>query len=113
MKHIAPFVMFLMTSTVYGQVVNDADGNFDSTTYLETNGTTDSTSSVTSNHTNNNTNVNTNTSTSTSTNTNNNTNVNTSTSTSTNTNTNTNKTTILWEGLLPIWDDLPEYFLLL
>jgi DNA polymerase III alpha subunit (gram-positive type) len=103
MKYLAPFVMLLMTSTVYSQVANDADGNFDSTTYVETNGTTTSTSNVTSNNTNVNTNVNTNTSTSNNTNTNNNilsggtnntnTNVNTNTSTSNNTNTNNNFST--------------------
>jgi len=103
MKYLAPFVMLLMTSTVYSQVANDADGNFDSTTYVETNGTTTSTSNVTSNNTNTNTNVNTNTSTSNNTNTNNNilsggtnntnTNINTNTSTSNNTNTNNNFST--------------------
>src|SRR6056300_788357 len=103
MKYLAPFVMLLMTSTVYSQVANDADGNFDSTTYVETNGTTSSTSNVTSNNTNTNTNVNTNTSTSNNTNTNNNilsggtnntnTNINTNTSTSNNTNTNNNFST--------------------
>src|SRR6056300_1388385 len=104
MKYLAPFVMLLMTSTVYSQVANDADGNFDSTTYVETNGTTTSTSNVTSNNTNTNTNVNTNTSTSNNTNTNNNfststsnntnTNNNFSTSTSNNTNTNNNNNTV-------------------
>ena len=103
MKYLAPFVMLLMSSTVYSQVANDADGNFDSTTYVETNGTTTSTSNVTSNNTNTNTNVNTNTSTSNNTNTNNNilsggtnntnTNINTNTSTSNNTNTNNNFST--------------------
>jgi len=103
MKYLAPFVMLLMTSTVYSQVANDADGNFDSTTYVETNGTTTSTSNVTSNNTNTNTNVNTNTSTSNNTNTNNNilsggtnntnNNINTNTSTSNNTNTNNNFST--------------------
>ena len=88
MKKLAPFVMLLMTPFVNAQVQNDADGNFDSTTYVETNGTTDSTSSVTSTNTNTNTNLNPNTSTSTSNNTN--TNINTNTSTSTNTNMNTN-----------------------
>lgn len=92
MKRYSAFIMLLMTGTVYGQVTNDADGNFDSTTYVETSGTTSSTSIVTSDNTNtnNNNNVNTSTSTSTSTNTNNNNNVNTSTSTSTTDNTNTN-----------------------
>jgi len=103
MKYLAPFVMLLMTSTVYSQVANDADGNFDSTTYVETNGTTTSTSNVTSNNTNTNTNINTSTSTSNNTNTNNNilsggtnntnTNINTNTSTSNNTNTNNNFST--------------------
>ena len=86
MKRWSAFVMLLMTNIVYGQVANDADGNFDSTTYVETNGTTSSSSTVTS------TNTNTNTNTNTSTNTN--TNTNTSTSTNTNTNLNTNNTTI-------------------
>jgi len=93
----------LMTNIAYGQVANDADGNFDSTTFVETSGTTTSTSNVTSNNTNTNTNVNTNTSTSNNTNTNNNilsggtnntnTNINTNTSTSNNTNTNNNFST--------------------
>ena len=103
MKRFSAFIMLLMTNITYGQVANDADGNFDSTTYVETNGTTTSTSNVTSNNTNANTNVNTNTSTSNNTNTNNNilsggtnntnTNINTNTSTSNNTNTNNNFST--------------------
>ena len=103
MKRFSAFIMLLMTNITYGQVANDADGNFDSTTYVETNGTTTSTSNVTSNNTNTNTNVNTNTSTSNNTNTNNNilsggtnntnTNINTNTSTSNNTNTNNNFST--------------------
>jgi hypothetical protein len=96
--------LFMTISTAaFGQVVNDADGNFDSTSYVETdsttNTTTNSTVNSTSTNTNNstinstnaNTNVNTNTSTvnSTATNTNNNTNVNTNTNTNNNTNVNT------------------------
>lgn len=107
-KHLAG-VFFVMTtllgSTALSQsVANDADGLFDSTSYVETDSTTNNTttSNVTTDNTNTNTstitstntnnNTNTNTSTITSTNTNNNTNTNTSTST--NTNTNTNNTTI-------------------
>src|SRR6056300_876976 len=100
MKRFSAFIMLLMTNIAYGQVANDADGNFDSTTYVETSGTTTSTSNVTSNNTNANTNVNTNTSTSNNTNTNNNilsggtnntnNNINTNTKTSNNTNTNNN-----------------------
>lgn len=84
-------VFFVMMSTVaYPQTVtNDADGLFDSTSYVETDSTTNNT--TTSNVTTDNTN--TNTSTITSTNTNNNTNNNTSTITSTNTNNNTNTNT--------------------
>ena len=103
MKRFSAFIMLLMTNIAYGQVANDADGNFDSTTYVETSGTTTSTSNVTSNNTNANTNVNTNTSTSNNTNTNNNilsggtnntnNNINTNTSTSNNTNTNNNFST--------------------
>jgi len=103
MKRFSAFIMLLMTNIAYGQVANDADGNFDSTTFVETSGTTTSTSNVTSNNTNTNTNVNTNTSTSNNTNTNNNilsggtnntnTNINTNTSTSNNTNTNNNFST--------------------
>ena len=90
MKRLLFLIMILMTPFANAQVQNDADGNFDSTTYVETNGTTSSTSAVNSTNVNTNTNLNTNTSTSTSNNTNLNTNNNTSTSTSTNTNTNTN-----------------------
>lgn len=94
------FIMLLATTLSQAQVSNDADGLFDSTSYVETDSTTNTTSNVTTNNTNTNdttinstnTNNNTNTSTITSTNTNNNNNVNTTTST--NTNTNTNNTTI-------------------
>jgi len=109
MRRLVFLVMLLMTPYTYGQVANDADGNFDSTTYVETNGTTSASTTVTSTNTNNNTNTNTNTNnntnvntststntnfnTSTSTNTNNNYNENVSTNTSTNTNVNTNNNT--------------------
>ena len=103
MKRILPFAMCLMIPFVNAQVANDADGLFDSTTFVQTDGTTTSTSNVTSNNTNANTNVNTNTSTSNNTNTNNNilsggtnntnNNINTNTSTSNNTNTNNNFST--------------------
>ena len=71
----------LLTTSAVSQVANDADGNFDSTSYVETDSTTNTTSNVTSNNTNTNTNTNNTTvdSTSTSTNTNNNNNVSTST----------------------------------
>lgn len=98
----------LSTSAFAQTVTNDADGLFDSTSYVETDSTTNNTttsnvttdntntntSTITSDNTNTNTNTNTSTITSTNTNTNNNNNTNTSTSTSTNTNTNTNNTTI-------------------
>ena len=78
-------VFFAMTAllgtSALSQVVNDADGNFDSTSYVETDSTTNTTSNVTSNNTNTNTNTNNTTVDSTSTSTNTNTNVNTSTST--------------------------------
>lgn len=86
-KHLFAGVFFVMNAllatTALSQVVNDADGNFDSTSYVETDSTTNTTSNVTSTNTNNNTNTNTTTvdSTSTSTNTNNNNNTSTSTST--------------------------------
>ena len=82
----------LYSSVAFGQVANDADGNFDSTSYVETenNSTTNTTSDVTTTNTNtNNTTVD-----STSTNTNTNTNNTTINSTNTNTNTNTNNTTV-------------------
>jgi hypothetical protein len=110
---LASAAIIAIASTAFPQTVtNDADGLFDSTSYVETDSTTNNTttSNVTTDNTNTNTstitsdntntNTNTNTSTITSTNTNNNTNTNTnnttidSTTTSTNTNTNTNNTTI-------------------
>ena len=90
MKRFMFLIMTLMTPFAAAQVPNDADGNFDSTTYVETNGTTASTSDVTSTNTNTNTNNNTSVSTSTNTNTNNNTNISASTSSNTNVNTNNN-----------------------
>ena len=101
-------VAALSTEAFAQTVTNDADGLFDSTSYVETDSTTNNTttsnvttdntntntSTITSDNTNTNTNTNTSTITSTNTNTNNNNNTNTSTSTSTNTNTNTNNTTI-------------------
>ena len=76
----------LYSSVAFGQVANDADGNFDSTSYVETenNSTTNTTSDVTT------TNTNTNNTTVDSTSTNTNTNTNNTTINSTNTNTNTN-----------------------
>lgn len=73
-------------------VTNDADGLFDSTSYVETDSTTNNT--TTSTVTTDNTNTNTSTIDSTNTNTNTNTNTSTITSTNTNTNNNTNDTTI-------------------
>ena len=64
MRKISSFIMILMTPyIVHAQVQNDADGNFDSTTYVETNGTTNSASTVLSTNTNTNLNTNTNTNT--------------------------------------------------
>lgn len=76
-------------SSVLAQVANDADGLYDSTTYVNTNNTSSSTSTVntTSNNTNTNNNINDTTVEST------NTNINQSTSTSTNTNYNVNSGT--------------------
>ena len=89
-KHLLGAFFVMIASAAVGQTVtNDADGLFDSTSYVETDSTTNNT--TTSNVTTDNTN--TNTSTITSTNTNNNTNTNTSTITSTNTNNNTNTNT--------------------
>jgi len=89
-KHLFGAFFVMMATTASSQTVtNDADGLFDSTSYVETDSTTNNT--TTSNVTTDNTN--TNTSTITSTNTNNNTNTNTSTITSTNTNNNTNTNT--------------------
>ena len=106
-KHLFGAFFVMMATTAFSQTVtNDADGLFDSTSYVETDSTTNNTttSNVTTDNTNTNTstitstntnnNTNTNTSTITSTNTNNNTNTNTNTSTSTNTNNNTNNTTV-------------------
>lgn len=90
-------VFLVMPSLMFGEVADDSDGLFDSTSYVETNSTTNTNSNVTSDNTN--TNVNTTTVDSTSVNTNNNTNVNTNTnnttvnSTSNNTNNNINTTT--------------------
>ena len=105
-KHLLGAFFVMMATTALSQTVtNDADGLFDSTSYVETDSTTNNTttSNVTTDNTNTNTstitstntnnNTNTNTSTITSTNTNNNTNTNTNTSTNTNTNTNTNTST--------------------
>lgn len=84
-KHLLSGVFFgmfiLFATSTASQVANDADGLFDSTTYVETDSTTNTTSNVTSNNTNTNTNTNNTTvdSTSTSTNTNNNNNVSSST----------------------------------
>ena len=108
-KHLLGAFFVMMATTALSQTVtNDADGLFDSTSYVETDSTTNNTttstvttdntntndSTITSTNTNNNTNNNTSTITSTNTNNNNNTNTSTSTSTNTNTNTNTNNTTI-------------------
>jgi hypothetical protein len=98
-RHLLSGVFFgmfiLLTTSATPQVANDADGNFDSTSYVETDSTTNTTSNVTSNNTNTNTNTNNTTvdSTSTSTNTNNNNNVSTSTSTNTNNNNNVSTST--------------------
>lgn len=87
--------VYLGATVASAQVPNDADGNYDSTTLVDTNNNSTSTSTVnsTSDNTNTNNNVNTTTVDSTSTNTNNNTNTNTSTSTNTNTNINTGEQT--------------------
>jgi len=90
-------VIFLLAigQSAFAAVTDDADGNFDETSYVETNTTTTSTintntsGTVTNNNNNVNTNANTNTTTYTGTNTNSNTNVNTNTSTNTNNNANT------------------------
>jgi len=105
-KHLLGAFFVMMATTALSQTVtNDADGLFDSTSYVETDSTTNNTttSTVTTNNTNTNTstidstntntNTNTNTSTITSTNTNDNTNNNTNTSTITSTNTNNNNNT--------------------
>ena len=90
-------VIFLLAigQSAFAAVTDDADGNFDETSYVETNTTTTSTintntsGTVTNNNNNVNTNANTTTTTYTGTNTNSNTNVNTNTSTNTNNNANT------------------------
>ena len=105
-KHLlGAFFVMIATAASPQSVTNDADGLFDSTSYVETDSTTNNTttSDVTTDNTNTNTstitststntNNNNNTSAITSTNTNNNTNNNTNTSTSTNTNNNTNTNT--------------------
>jgi len=92
MKRLLSAVLFVMASSVVqAQVANDADGNFDSTSYVETNN--DSTTTTTSTVTTDNTNTNDTTITSTNTNTNTNTNTSTVDSTTTSTNTNTNTST--------------------
>ena len=78
-KVVITTVLISVSATAFAQVVDDADGNFDETSYVETNSTTNSNSTV--NSTNANTNTNNNTSTSTNTNTNNNTNTNANTNT--------------------------------
>ena len=105
-KHLlGAFFVMIATAASPQSVANDADGLFDSTSYVETDSTTNNTttSDVTTDNTNTNTstitststntNNNNNTSAITSTNTNNNTNNNTNISTSTNTNNNTNTNT--------------------
>ena len=90
----------------FAQVANDADGNFDETSYVETDTTTTSTINTTTatTATNNNNNVNNNTTNYTGTNTNSNTNINTSTNTNSNTtnytgtNTSTNTNTTNYTG---------------
>ena len=97
MKRLLTTVLFVMiSSSVQAQVVNDADGNFDSTSYVETNN--DSTTTTTSTVTTDNTNTNDTTITSTNTNTNTNTNTSTVDSTTTSTNTNTNTSTVTTTG---------------
>ena len=72
---LGSFIMLLVTSlNTSAQVANDADGNFDSTSYVETDNTT--TSTTTSDITTDNTNTNNTTIDSTSTSTTNNTNTN-------------------------------------
>ena len=85
-KAFSAFAFITMVGLVNAQVPNDADGNYDSTTLVDTNNNSTSTSTVnsTTNNTNTNNNVNDTTVNSTSTNTNNN------TTTSTNVNTNNN-----------------------
>lgn len=94
-KHLlGVFFVMIATAASSQSVTNDADGLFDSTSYVETDSTTNNT--TTSNVTTDNTNTNTSniTSTNTNTNTNNNTSAITSTNTNNNTNTNTNTSTV-------------------
>ena len=87
-KHLlGVFFVMIATAASSQSVSNDADGLFDSTSYVETDSTTNNT--TTSDVTTDNTNTNTSTITSTNTNTNNNTSAITSTNTNNNTNTNT------------------------
>lgn len=87
-KHLlGAFFVMIATAASPQSVANDADGLFDSTSYVETDSTTNNT--TTSDVTTDNTNTNTSTITSTNTNTNNNTSAITSTNTNNNTNTNT------------------------
>ena len=96
----ASFIMLFASFPLYAQVANDADGNFDSTSYVETDSNTNNTSNVTSNNTNtnnttiNSTNTNNNNTVIDSTNTNTNTNNTTVNSTATNSNTNVNTSTV-------------------
>ena len=95
LRIVVTVALISASAAAFAQVVDDADGNFDETSYVETNSTTNSNSTV--NSTNANTNTNNNTSTSTNTNTNNNTNTNANTNNTTysgtNNNTNTNANT--------------------
>ena len=91
-KHLlGVFFVMIATAASSQSVSNDADGLFDSTSYVETDSTTNNT--TTSDVTTDNTNTNTSTITSTNTNTNNNNNTSAITSTNTNNNTNTNTNT--------------------
>lgn len=92
-KHLLGAFFVMMATTALSQTVtNDADGLFDSTSYVETDSTTNNT--TTSTVTTDNTNTNDSTITSTNTNTNNNTSTITSTNTNNNTNTNTSTSTV-------------------
>ena len=92
-KHLlGAFFVMIATTALSQSVSNDADGLFDSTSYVETDSTTNNT--TTSNVTTDNTNTNTSTINSTSANTNNNNNTSAITSTNTNNNTNTNTSTV-------------------
>ena len=92
----------LASQSAFAQVENDADGNFDETSYVETDTTTTSTinTNTSGTVTNNNNNVNNNTTnyTGTNTNTNTNTSTNTNTNTNNNTSTNTNSNTTNYTG---------------